>query len=501
MTTYERLLPQNVDAERGVLGSILIDPACFADVRLVVEASDFYKPAHRDIYATMEALWATRTPADLITLPDALERRGLLNGESGVGGASYVSSLANQVPTSASAVYYAQIVARTATARRVIHAAGQIAGAAYDDPLSDDLARDAQAFITSALSRHHSRHSGSVTLLEAAQAFLDEQLDVLQNGGTPLGVRYGLEALDKVLLGIKPTELVYLCGRPGAGKSALATYVAHKAAEVCATEDEGHGTGTVEYLTFEMRASEVAARMIATLASVDTHLMRANFRRADGTIDELAWAASCDAAVELQARIGERIHLTTSRQRLSDIRLRLEQAVAQRDCRLAVIDYLGLIAPEDDRASRREPYQQVSHLSNELKQIAQTLDIPILCLVQMNRASENRANPRPMMSDLRDSGSLEQDANALIGVVRMATYLPRLAQANPRFEQFAEAHILKARQGSQSGIVVPLRFEGKYTRFSDWPRDWPYHEYLRLMPSDDGQTPAGANGESEEWNA
>lgn len=496
MTAYERLLPQNVDAERGVLGSILIDPACFADVRMALEASDFYLPAHRDIYATIEALWATRTPADLITLPDALERRGLLEG---VGGASYVSSLANQVPTSASAIYYAGIVFRTAQARRLIHAAGQVAGAAYNDPQSEELARDAQALLTSALARHQGQRDGSVTLLEAAQVFMDEHLAVLQNGGAPLGVRYGLEALDKVLLGIKPSELVYLCGRPGAGKSALATYVAHKAAEVCAAEDDDCGTGTVEYLTFEMRASEVVARMVAALASIDTHAMRANFRLPDGSIDDLAWAAACEAAVTLQSRIGERIRLTTCRQRLSDIRLRLEQAVTQRDCRLAVIDYLGLIAPEDDRDARQDNNKRVSDLSRELKQIAQTLDIPILCLVQMSRASERRADPRPILSDLRDSGGLEQDGNAVIGLVRLAEYLPTLARANTRFGQFAEAHILKARQGSQSGIVVPLRFEGKYTRFSDWPREWPYHEYLRLMPSDDGQTQSGAGGESE-WS-
>ena len=499
MTTYERLLPQNVEAERSVLGSILIDPACFADVRLRLEASDFYKPAHRDIYATIDALWATRTPADLITLPDELARRGLLDGENGVGGASYVSSLANQVPTSASAVYYADIVARTAQARRVIHAAGQIAGAAYDDPLSADLARDVMAFVTSALARH-SIGQDSMPLMEAAQAFLDEHLDVLQNAGTPTGVRYGLTALDKVLLGIKPGELVYLCGRPGSGKSALAKRVATAAAMLCAEADEGRGAGMVEYLTFEMGATEVVGRMVASLASIDTHLMRANFRLPDGTIDELAWATTCDATVELQARVTERLRFTTRRMRLSDIRLLLERAVVQRDCRLAVIDYLGLIAPEDERDARQSEYQRITNLSRELKQLAQTLGIPILCLVQMSRDSERRTNPRPVMSDLRDSGGLEQDANAVIGLVRMATYLPRLARSDERLAQFAEAHILKARNGAQSGIIVPLRFEAPYTRFSDWPRDWSYSDYLRLMPSDDGAQ-SSASGDGEEWQA
>jgi len=256
----------------------------------------------------------------------------------------------------------------------------------------------------------------------------------------------------------------------------------------------------VEYLTFEMRSSAVVGRLVAAQARINTHTLRANFLNRDGTLDDLAWSAACEAAVGLQLRIGERLRFTTRRQRLADIRLLIERAITQRDCRFVVVDYLGLIAPEDDRAARQSEYQRITDLSRELKQLAMSLHVPILCLVQMSRASENRANPRPVMSDLRDSGGLEQDADAIIGLVRMASYLPHLAQANERFGQFAEAHILKARDGSQSGLIVPLRFEAPFTRFSDGPREWPHAEYLRLMPSDDGQTP-GAGGDGEEWQA
>lgn len=489
----ERMLPQNYDAERSVLGSILIDPECLGEVRAILDAPDFNIPAHRDIYAVMDALWTTRTPSDLITVCDELQRRGTLEG---VGGASYVSSLANQVPTSANAVYYAEIVARMAVARRVIHAAGQIAGVAWDDPQSDELARDALALLSSALSRRSM--SDSVTFADAAQTFLDEQLAVMQAGDTPSGVRYGLDGLDRMLLGIKPGELIYLCGRPGAGKSALAAHVATQVARTYAARDHG----TVEYLTFEMRDAEVVARLVAAQAGVNTHTLRANFRRRDGSVDELAWSAACDATVALQMEIGARLRFTTRRHRLTDIRLHIERAVAQRDCQFVVIDYLGLIAPDDDRAARQSEYQRVTNLSRELKLLAQDMQVPILCLVQMSRASENRANPRPVMSDLRDSGGLEQDANGVIGLVRMATYLPRLAAAQSQFAQFAEAHILKARDGAESGAVVPLRFEAPYARFSDWPHEWPYGEYLRLTPGDDGQAPAAGSatdGESEAW--
>lgn len=489
MTLTEKFLPQNVEAEACVLGSILIDPACFADVRAILRPDDFYRAAHQTVYAAIEALWRVQQPADLITLCDDLQRTSKLED---IGGASFVSSLANQVPTSANVAHYAAIVARTALARRVIHAAGQIAGVAYNEPDADVIASQASSILTEALSRRTG--ADSVTLLDAAQTFIDEQAAVIRDGGAGVGVRYGLDGLDKVLLGIKPGELVYLCGRPGAGKSALAAHVALKAAEACAEAD----TGTVEYLTFEMRDAAVVGRLVARHASINTHLLRANFRQRDGTIDDLAWSAACEAAVALQVRVGERLRFTTRRQRLADIRLLLERSVAQRDCRFVVVDYLGLIAPEDDRDARQAEYQRITNLSRDLKQLAMTLGLPILCLVQMSRASEHRSDPRPVMSDLRDSGGLEQDGDMVIGLVRMASYLPRLAQANERFGQFAEAHLLKTRDGSQSGLIVPLRFEAPYTRFSDWPREWPYGDYLRLMPSDDGAQP-GAGG--EEWNA
>jgi replicative DNA helicase len=495
MTLAEKLLPQNVEAEACVLGSILIDPDCFADVRAILRPVDFFRPAHRTVYEAIETLWRTQQPADLITLCDELQRAGSLED---IGGASFIGSLANQVPTSANVEQYAAIVARTALARRVIHAAGQIAGVAYHEPDADVIASQASSILTEALSRRVG--ADSVTLLDAAQAFIDEHAAVIQDGGAPSGVRYGLDGLDKVLLGIKPGELVYLCGRPGAGKSALAAHIALKAAEACADADEGRGAGTVEYLTFEMRSAQVVGRLVARQASINTHALRANFIQRDGTVDELAWSAACDAAVALQVRVGERLRFTTRRQRLADIRLLLERAVAQRDCRFAVVDYLGLIAPEDDRDARQAEYQRITNLSRDLKQLAMTLDIPILCLVQMSRASEHRSDPRPVTSDLRDSGGLEQDGDMVIGLVRMASYLPRLAQAHERFGQFAEAHLLKTRDGSQSGLVVPLRFEAPFTRFSDWPREWPYGDYLRLMPSDDGQTQAGMSGDGEsEW--
>lgn len=474
----EKLLPQSVDAERCVLGCLIIDPDCAPEVLTTVRSEDFYREAHRVIYAAIADLWRAHTPADLITLCDHLERRGRLED---IGGSPVVSALTSAVPTAANAAHYAQIVARTALARRIIHAAGQIAGLAYGDLDSDFLASEAQRLLSEALA---SRLGGdSAPFAEVADDLLAEQIAAREAGASGMGggVMFGLTALDAALTGVKPGEVVMVAGRPGSGKSAFAATVAEWAADRLAEAGRG---GTVEYITLEMRAQQVVGRLLAAHARIDTRLLRANFLRVDGSFDQPAWAALRAAASAAVERRGQALRFLARPVRAADVRLHLERAVAQRDCRFAVLDYIGLVRPDDDAASRQTEYQRISNLSREIKQLALTLNIPIMCLVQMSRESERRANPRPQPSDLRDSGQLEQDADIIIGLYRGAAYMPRMAEADERFSQFAEALLLKVRDGAPN-ITVPLRFEGPYARFSDWPRDWDYRRYLTYTPSDE----------------
>lgn len=470
----EKLLPQNVDAERNLLGCLISEPRCAPSVLAMLHADDFYRHSHRVIYATIADLWRQRIAADLVTLPDELTRRGQLEA---AGDLYYLNTLTTYAPPAGNVERYAGIVARTALARRVIQVSGQMAGLAYDDLDSDLLASETLRLLMGALA---SRIGGdSAPYRDVIDDFLAEHI-AAQASGITSGIQFGLSGLDTLLMGLKPGEVALLCGRPGSGKSALAAGIAEHVADDLATR----GAGTVEYITLEMRAVQVVGRLLAAHARIDTRVLRSNFLLPDGGVDEDAWRAMRAAAERAQAERGDTLRLLARPIRAADIRLHLERAVAQRDCRFAVLDYIGLVRP--DEGSRATEYQRISDLSRDLKQMALALNIPILCLVQMSRASEGRSNPRPMPSDLRDSGQLEQDGDIIIGLYRGAAYMPRMAAADARFKEFAEALVLKVREGTPN-ITVPLRFEGPYARFSNWPADWPYRNYLGYMPADDGQ--------------
>ena len=467
----EKLLPQNVEAEAGVLGSIEIDPDAVTQVLGFLLPEDFYRHTHRLIYAAIRDLWAMHLPADLITLCDELQRRGQLDE---VGGISYVQSLANQVPTSANAVYYAQIVHRCAVLRRLISAAGKIAAIAYSEPDADVASIEAHKLIREATQG--AGLTDSTPISAVIDQFLDEQMTAIEQG-VSIGVQFGLTGLHKALGGLKPGELLYLCGRPGSGKSVLAATIAWQEAHARTMAN----AGTVEYVTLEMQATQVVGRVLAGFAGVDTRILRANFRRPDGVLDMDAWRAIRAAADDVRARTGDRLRFWDKPIQLGQLRAQLERAVSERACKLAIIDYIGLMRP-DERT--RDEYERVTNLSRDLKQIALELRIPIICLVQMNRQSEYRPNPRPKMSDIRDSGGLEQDGDFILGIYRGAEYLPKTAELDPHFAQFCEVNTIKARE-SRNNVVIPLRFEAAYTRMSDWPLDWDYRHYLTMNPGDD----------------
>lgn len=467
----ERLLPQNIEAEAGVLGSLLIDPSCLAQIITFLRADDFYREGHREIYAAIVDLWRTGTPADYITLVDELNLRGQDDAREMVYG------LENHVPTSANVEYYARIVERCAVSRRLISTAGQIAAIAYSEPDADVAIAEAHKLIRQASTRRAGRDS---TPIEAViDSLLDAHLRAMEQD-TPMGLQYGLLALRKWLTGLLPGELLYIAGRPGSGKSALVATLAWQEAHRRAMEN----AGTVEYITLEMKAHQVAQRIIAGFAELDTRMMRASFRRPDGSIDAAAWASFRKTAQDTREKLRGRLRFWDTPIQPSEIRAQLERAVSERDCRVAFIDYIGLISPETTGRQRNDEYARLTSISRDLKQLALELNIPIVCLAQMNRQSEHRPNPRPMMADIRDSGGLEQDGDFILGIYRGAEYMPKLAEVDEHFRQLMELIVIKGRDTAK-GFTIPLRFEGQFTRVSDWPNEWDYRQYLTLTPTDD----------------
>lgn len=471
----EILLPQNVEAEAAVLGSLLIDPQAYLLVSDILTPEDFYREAHRLIFQAYADLLDAGEVGDLITVVDELARSGKLEA---VGGPAYVSSLANQVPTSANIEHYAHIVERTATLRRLIHAAGQIAAIAYNEPDADTAVTQAQELVAG-VSKRVARKSG-LWYYEAIDAYTDE-VDARMRATHDTATYTGIPLVDSHTEGFLPGELVYIAGRPASGKSALIGSWLHNMAE--ALEVQG-GPGMVEWITLEMRAAQQAKRTLSSLARVDGRLMRAAFRLPDGSFATSAYDAMRRKADDERMRLAKRIHLYDQPTTMSKIHDLLARQVSEHSLKVAVIDYLGLVEPENARA---DTYQRMSDMSRQLKQIALELGITVFCLLQMNRQAETRQNKRPMLSDLRDSGGLEQDADYVFGIYRGRYYYPRFAakdaESNGHFSELMELLVLKAREGVADNITLPLRFQGEYTRVSAWPDVWGWEQYATI--SDD----------------
>ena len=463
-TTTEKLLPQNIEAEQSVLGSLLIDPEALLVAMDLLQPADFYRDAHGVIFGAALDLHRRREPVDVITLCDELARTDKLED---IGGSSYVGSLANQVPTSGNVEHYARIVARTATLRRLIHAAGQIAAVAYNEPDEQEALAAAHRALLD-VERGRGYRDGFVPFGVALDEFLADLLGRMDPDADHRGVLTGYRDLDAHMLGLEPGELLYLAGRPGSGKSNIAHHIAGTGALRC----EAQGAGTVHWLTLEMRNVQVAKRIVCARAGVNSRYVRAGFRRADGTSDLASYARLKAAWDELREPLNRRLRVADRGCTMAELRTRLTRAVSEEDCRLAVIDYLTLLEPEDRRQSE---YQRVMDFSRDLKQIALDLGIPVLCLVQMNRGSEGRENKRPQMSDLRDAGGLEQDADWILGVYRGAMYNKPRALRDEVFRRFCEIIVIKAREGVAESTMIPLRAELEYSRLVDWPegQDWP----------------------------
>lgn len=499
-TTTEKLLPQNVEAEAAVLGSILINAETLYAVANILKPDDFYRDAHRAIYAAVLDLDAHGQGVDLLTVIDELARSGRLEQ---VEGSSYVSSLANNVPTHLNVESYAAIVARCATNRSLIHAAGQIAGIAYNDADGKEAILAAYAQINAIAVRGVGIANDSRPFGEVLDELFDEWTSVMEQGILPNLPTHLVELDAHMAGGLGRGELVDICGRPGSGKSTVAGTIAMNVAmEDCweierdesGAEIHAKQTGTVEWVTLEMKAAQQAKRLLSALAAVDGRIIRAGFRKADGTLDKETYNRVKQAANQARLRLDKTLRLLDRPLAISELRAHLTRAVELRSCKLAVIDYIGLLEADDRRAAE---YERISTISRMLKQIALELNIPIVCLVQMNREAEKRQDKRPMLPDLRGSGGLEQDADWVFGVYRGAYYDNERAEHDDHFRQLLEIGVLKAREGV-ADVMIPLRFQGEYTSVSDWPAQW-------HVPEDDsrngkGTTNGRGNGdETERW--
>jgi replicative DNA helicase len=436
----EKLLPQNVEAECGVLGSIIIDPEAIVQVADFLHSDDFYRDAHRTIYEVILQLYEQREPADFITICDELERRNKLEE---VGGASYITSLINQVPTSGNVEYYGRIVERTSILRRLIHAAGQIAAIAYEEG-DADIALDKAEQLIFNISQRHARSDFSL-LRDILSEYMNKLDQLHERRGTIVGVPTGFTDLDRLTGGLQRSDLIILAARPAIGKTSLALSLAHNSAVKY--------QHSIALFSLEMSKEQLVQRLLSMDAGVDQQRLRTGWIE-DDEWDRIVYAMG--TLSEANIWIDDTASITTVEMRSKARRLQAEHGID-----LIIVDYLQLMQSVLGSGKRNENrVQEISEVSRNLKALARELNVPVLALAQLSRAVESRQSKVPQLSDLRESGSLEQDADIVMFIYRDDVY-------NPESERKNIADIIVAKHRNGPVGEVSLYFQASQTRFRD----------------------------------
>ncbi|MXZ19574.1 MAG: replicative DNA helicase [Caldilineaceae bacterium SB0665_bin_25] len=416
--------PANVEAEQAVLGSLLIDPDAIIKVSTTLRDSDFYREPHQWIYGALQALHERREPADFVTLVDELERNERLEE---IGGPAYITQLINSTPTAIYVDHYARIVERTATLRRLIGAANQIAELAYDESHDVNEVVDRAESIIFGVSE--SRIHRDLTPVSRVLDEVVDQIDFLaRNQNKLMGVPTGFVLLDKMLGGFQKSDLIIVAGRPGMGKSSLGLSIAQNAARSY--------NARVAIFSLEMSSEQVVQRLLSIETAIDSHRLRM------GQIDEEEWPVLVEAANTLA---GTSIFIDdTPSASVLEIRTKARRLYAESGIDLIVVDYMQLMSGGGGGGPRGENRQQeISFISRSLKGLARELNVPVIALSQLSRAVETRANNKPVLSDLRESGCLCGDTRV---------YLPELGLSRPISElvhrrEFKIAALDQTRQG------------------------------------------------------
>ena len=437
MDKLDKTVPANPEAEEAVLGSLLIDPDAVLKVASFLEAEDFYRERNGWIYRAILDLHERREPADFVTLCDELERNNILQE---VGGAAYITQLINNVPSAAYVEHYGHIVERTATLRRLIDAAGQIAALAYEEAQEvDEVVDRAEQIVFNVAERRVRRD------LEAVRQVMHDVVDRIdylhRHQGQILGVPSGFTQLDRLLGGFQKSDLIILAARPAVGKTSLALNFALNAAR--------KHRKVVAYFSLEMSSEQLVQRLLATETGIDQQRLR------KGEIEDRDWDMIMAAAGELSSTM---LYIDdTPAMSALELRTKARRLQAEHGLDLIVVDYLQLMRG-DNRSENR--VQEISYISRALKGLARELEAPVIALSQLSRAIEARTDHKPMLSDLRESGAIEQDSDIV-----MFIYREDMVKENSDRKNIADVIVAKHRNGPTD--TIPLYFRKELTKFEN----------------------------------
>lgn len=435
-----RVPPQNVEAEKSVLGSMLIDNEAIGLVIEVLDESWFYEETHRHIYASILYLYNNHKNVDLITISDLLKNRGLLEA---VGGVTYLSEIIDFVPTSANAEHYAHIVKEKGILRKLIRNATQIVSEGYESKTNvTEIVDTAERLIFEIADMEQRR--GAVHIKDLVRQSI-ETIDYLyQRKEYITGLPTGFVELDRMTSGLQKSDLIIVAGRPSMGKSALAISMADHAGI-----DTKKG---IAVFSLEMSKEQLVQRMLCSQARVDAHKVRSGF------LSPSDWPKLTAAAGKLSTAsifIDDTPALSTI-----ELRAKARRLKSTYDIQLIVVDYLQLMRVSYKTDSRQ---QEISEISRSLKELARELNVPVIALSQLSRAVESRQDHRPQLADLRESGAIEQDADLVVLLMREEYYMP--TEEN---KGIAELIIAKQRNGPTG--TVKLAFIKEYMRFENLAR-------------------------------
>ncbi len=442
-TALERPLPHNLEAERTVLGAILIENEAFHNASELITEADFYRDAHRKIFSRMAALAERGDAIDLVTLKEEMSRAGELER---AGGVAYLSSLVEGVPHATNVPYYARIVKDKAVLRNLISAANRISQAAFDQPEETQSVLDEaeKSIFEIAEDALHVGFEPVSSIIKTAFKTIDE---LSEKKELITGISTGFVEFDELTSGLQSSDLIIVAARPAMGKTSFCMNIAQYV---------GLKTGkTVGVFSLEMSKEQLVLRMLCGEARVDMHKLRSGF------LSEKDWAKLVQGVSDMsQAKvfIDDTASISVMEMRAKTRRLKLEHGLD-----LVIVDYLQLM---QGRGRFENRTQEISNISRSLKGLAKELKVPIVALSQLSRATESRGGHRPQLSDLRESGALEQDADLVVFIFREEEY-----NATPDNRGIAEFVIGKQRNGPTGSIK--MAFIKEYTRFEnlEWRHD------------------------------
>ncbi len=436
----DRVPPQNVEAEQSVLGAMMIEREAISKVSEIIRPEDFYREAHRLIYKAMLELFNKNDAVDLVTVVEILRRDEKLEP---AGGIAYVSALANSVPTAANVMYHARIVEEKALLRNLINTATHVAGMGYEANEEVAVIMDkAEKMILEVSSRKAGQEFASIKNI--IFDVFDKVSELYSSKGGITGLSTGFKDLDKLTSGLQPSDLILIAARPSMGKTA---FVLNIAQNIAIKEKQ-----SVAFFSLEMSKEQLVQRMLCAEAPIDAQRLRI------GELENNDWDKLVRAADRLAAApifIDDTAGITVMEMRSKARRLKIEH-----DLKLIIIDYLQLMQGSAGSSRSENRQQEISEISRSLKALARELKVPVIALSQLSRGVESRQVKKPMLSDLRESGSLEQDADIVAFIYREDYYEPETERKN-----ITDIIVAKHRNGPVDS--VQLFFHKQFTKFSD----------------------------------